>query len=91
VTCRVGIDKDGNRFIACSRGRHEPIIAQEAGCIVPPSSPWQLGRRVRHKKHGEGIITARNSDAITVQFDAYPNKPPSAFMLAYVGTTMEVL
>lgn len=88
MTCTTGIDANGNRFIACTRtlGRR-PIIDRDA-TPAPPGSPWQLGRRVRHKRHGDGTITSRNTDAIRVEFDGGHT---GTFMLSYVGKGMEVL
>ncbi len=87
MTCTLGQDSAGNRFIMCKRGDRAPIIDRES-MPAPPDSPWQLGRRVKHKKYGPGTITSRNVDAIRVQFDGGHT---GVFMLAFVGNAMEVM
>lgn len=91
MTCTIGVDKDGNRFIACRRGERQPFINNEQLAIIPPSSPWQVARRVRHMKYGDGVITQRNAEAINVVFDAHADKPARTFLISYLGTCMEVL
>lgn len=87
MTCTLGQDTQGNRFITCKRGERRPIIDREA-MPAPPDSPWQLGARVKHKKYGTGTITSRNAEAIRVQFDGGHT---GVFMLAFVGNGMEVM
>jgi hypothetical protein len=98
MTCITGIDKDGNRFIACTRGQRD-VITDHDVAPAPPDSPWQLGCRVRHQRYGDGTIIKRNNEAITVRFDdpdqgRHEGCQPAAdksFLLAYVGKGMEVM
>lgn len=88
MSCTLMTDKDGNRMIVCRRGEPRPVL-QEARAIVKPSSPWQIGKRVKHGKHGMGVITGRNEMAVSVHFDGQPI--PKCFMLSLIGDTMKVL
>jgi hypothetical protein len=87
MSCTIVTKPDGTRMIVCRRGDRAPIIDREA-MPAPPDSPWQLGRRVKHKKYGPGTITSRNQEAIRVQFDGGHT---GVFMLAFVGNGMEVM
>lgn len=89
MTCTMGISKDGNPFIACRRGDRQPFINRDQLAIVRPDSPWQVGRRVMHRKHGAGTIVQRNSDAVSIAFDK-PAGRVSAFLIKGIGNTMEV-
>lgn len=88
MTCRTGTDAAGNRFIACSRFERRPVLTRPA-CIVPPSSPWQIGATVTHDRYGAGTITGRNEVAVSVQFPG--DDHARTFMLAYVGTALRVV
>lgn len=94
MPCIVGIDKDGNRFIACTRGSDRPrmpvqkFLADDDDGSRFAGSPWVVGAVVRHVKHGRGIIIDRNDSSIVVRFDDRP--APSQFILSLVGKAMTV-
>lgn len=87
MTCRVGADAQGNRFIACSRFERRPRIDYDVPPAVAKRSPWQPGATVEHVRYGRGTITKRNSDAIDVEFASGHR---GTFMLAFIGDRMAV-
>jgi hypothetical protein len=88
MTCTIGQSPDGSRFIACRRGERTPLLHRDHDTFVPPSSPWQVGRRVRHVKYGDGTLVKRTADAVRVEFDG---GHIGTFLLSFVGERMQVL
>jgi hypothetical protein len=87
VSCILGQDKDGNRFIACTRGRRLSLNNKDPSPIVR-GSPWQIGVKVLHKSYGEGIIVHRGAEWMEIEF---PVQGVKRFMIELIGQNIQVV
>lgn len=89
MTCILGTDKNGNRFIACKRGVPDRrYMKDDFADIIPPESPLQIGKNVKHKVYGKGSIVNRAQEWIDIDFPAHGVK---RFVIMYINKNIEVI
>lgn len=69
MSCILGQDANGNRFIACRRGDYKRSlhIKEDSKPVECPHS-FPSGTRVKHKTLGVGIVTRHSKTSIWVDF-----------------------
>ena len=86
MSCILDQDKDGNRFIACTRGRRQTLNSKEP--VPAPGSPWQIGVTVRHTSYGEGRLVHRGAEWMEIDFLSVGVK---RFMIELIGQNIQVI
>lgn len=89
MSCILGQDAAGNRFIACTRGGRRVVLEnKDPAALVPPASPWQIGKKVKHKIYGAGKIIHRGAEWMEIDFQTIGVK---RFIIEFVGSNIEVI